>query len=183
MAPHGQTGWLALGRPQQLSWAEGWPGPQKPSTVPPGGAGKALGWGTNLWKEPSAPPGDPEGQLGQGGVPRWHGGPEGEGTVSEAEASEPRTASPRCVLRIELTHPHGQLCQVLDVDGPAGGSAPGTEPKVQGQDGGGFWEKGPLAWVLRSWMPSGSSRPRNPKETSRSVRLGGCMDQPQLPRR
>ena len=31
---------------------------------------------------------------------------------------------------------------------------PGTEPKAQSQDRGGFWEKGHLEWVLRSWAPT-----------------------------
>lgn len=183
-APHGQTRWLALGRPQQLSWAEGWPGPQKPSS-PTRRCGEGPGVGDRrLVKRTWCPTGRPRGPAwaravcpAGTGVLRVRGrrlrlGPLGRGLPAPGARCE------------QSSHTLMASCAgCWDVDGPAGGSAPGTEPKVQSQDGGGFWEKGPLGWVLRSWMPSRSSRPRNPKETSRSVRLGGCLDQPQLPRR
>lgn len=134
-APDGQTGAPALGRPQQLSWMEGWPGPRKPSTVPPGATGKAPGWGTShSWKEPGAPPGDPEGSLGRAACPTGMGVPR-----VRVRCVRPgplgRTTSPRCVLRTDLTPPHGHLCRGLR-RGQARRrvGAPGTEPKAQDQD-------------------------------------------------
>lgn len=97
-APHRQTGAPALGRPQQLSWAEGWPGPQKPSSPTwRYGEGPRVG-DRPLVQRTRGPTRRPRGEPGQGGMPHRHGGPQGEGMACEAGASGPRTTSPRCTL-------------------------------------------------------------------------------------
>lgn len=142
---------------QQLSWVEGWPGPRKPSTVPPGATGRPRGGARPLVGRTGGPTQRPRGHPGQGSMPHWHGGPQGEGTACEAGASGEDHQPQVCALN----RPHSPSRPPL----PGGGGLrcgqarrrvgpPGTEPKAQSQDRGGFWEKGHLEWVLRSWAPT-----------------------------